>query len=199
MTGGGEDWVGAAMADDSMVVELLLGLSRRNGNRSPILPLKWRARQRRSKPAASKNAAARASPNTPLSWSGGTTGSGGGCDGANEESSSRPPPSAPELDRVARSKVNETSEKTAIRRCSRRKRTLAELKNDEAMLLKERKQLKKELAKLRVNFETLRAINENLKRIKIDLVQIQQKPEARHEDKVALPDLNLPFEEDPTL
>ncbi|XP_031106366.1 uncharacterized protein LOC116011011 [Ipomoea triloba] len=208
----GEDWVKAAMEDDSMVVEMLLGLSQTVMNKAAAT-LAWRGRQRRSKPVtvSGKKPAARASPNTPLSWSGGTSGSGGGAavDGGPEESSRSPSGSKPA--RNARSKVNETDEKTATKR-SRKKKTLAELKQDEAMLLKERRQLKKELAKIRVNLETQKATNENLKRMKLDVVPEQQPQSGESivtaasnelqetgegkEDRVELPDLNLPLEDD---
>ncbi|RVX19598.1 hypothetical protein CK203_005138 [Vitis vinifera] len=51
---------------------------------------------------------------------------------------------------------------------SRRKKTFAELKEEEILLLKERTYLKKELATLRVTFKEQRATNESLKRMKID-------------------------------
>ncbi|XP_019196785.1 PREDICTED: uncharacterized protein LOC109190653 [Ipomoea nil] len=210
----GEDWVEAAMEDDSMVVEMLLGLSQTAKNKAAST-LAWRVRQRRSKPVtvSAKKPAERASPNTPLSWSGGTSGSGGvggAVDGGPEEESSRPP-SGSKPARNARSKVNETNEKTTTKK-SRKKKTLAELKQEEVMLLKERRKLKKELAKIRVNLETQKATNENLKRVKVDLVPEQQPQSGESivtaasnevqetgeggEDRVELPDLNLPLEDD---
>lgn len=95
----------AAMEDDSMVVEMLLGLSQTTAESKAALPLEWRVRQRRSKPVtvSAKKAAPRDSPNTPLSWSGGTSGSGGAVDGGPEESSR--PPSGSKPARSARSKV----------------------------------------------------------------------------------------------
>ncbi|XP_019196896.1 PREDICTED: uncharacterized protein LOC109190738 [Ipomoea nil] len=107
--------------------------------------------------------------------------------------------------------VNETNEKTTTKK-SRKKKTLAELKQEEVMLLKERRKLKKELAKIRVNLETQKATNENLKRVKVDLVPEQQPQSGESivtaasnevqetgeggEDRVELPDLNLPLEDD---
>ncbi|GER39320.1 methionyl-tRNA formyltransferase [Striga asiatica] len=64
--------------------------------------------------------------------------------------------------------VNGDSERLASRR-TKKKKTLAELKDDESTLLKERRQLKRQLAALRLSFEKQRASNENLKRIKIEL------------------------------
>ncbi|PSR89344.1 Major facilitator superfamily domain-containing protein [Actinidia chinensis var. chinensis] len=47
--------------------------------------------------------------------------------------------------------------------------TLAELKEEEILLVKERRDLKRELARLRVTLENQRATNERLKRLKRDL------------------------------
>ncbi|CAA0824411.1 Unknown protein [Striga hermonthica] len=60
------------------------------------------------------------------------------------------------------------SERLASKR-TRKKKTVAELKDDESTLLKERRQLKRQLAALRLSLEKQRASNENLKRIKIGL------------------------------
>ncbi|XP_057464983.1 uncharacterized protein LOC130754754 [Actinidia eriantha] len=157
-----EDWVKAAMTDDSVVVELLVRLhhappTKRDSHLAP--PLEWTVRQRRSKPLmilTKTKPTPRASPTTPLSWSGGAT----SVDGSEE--SSLPPPSA------ARSKVTATSGATTSKR-TKKKKTLAELKEDETLLLKERRHLKRELATLQVTLEKQRATNENLKRLKLDL------------------------------
>lgn len=87
------DWVAAAMTDDQMVAELLIRLkhagtvvSENPGANLP--PLQWGIRQRRSRSSRfggrgvlvslKKDVdSVRASPKTPLSWSGGS-GSGGG-------------------------------------------------------------------------------------------------------------------------
>ncbi|XP_019167466.1 PREDICTED: uncharacterized protein LOC109163169 [Ipomoea nil] len=193
-----DEWVKAAMLDDSMVVELLLGLNHPSARPNPAaaFPLDWSVRQRRSKPVTvrPKKAATRDSPTTPLSWSGATSVScGGAVDGGPEESSyPNPPPPSSKASGKARSKLNETKEKSTTKR-SRRKKTLAELKEDEAMLLRERRLLKKELAMLRANLDKQRATNENLKRMKLDL-QSQPGSERDLEIGIALPDLNLPLE-----
>lgn len=107
-----EEWVKAAIMDDSLVAELLLGLNQGNPSPSPFpskskktgSPLEWTVRQRRSKPVSvnAKKSAPRASPTTPLSWSGATSvscggggGSGGAVDGGCEESSGSPPSKTP--------------------------------------------------------------------------------------------------------
>ncbi|XP_057968234.1 uncharacterized protein LOC131157844 [Malania oleifera] len=182
----GEDWVKDALEDDSMVAELLMRLKvglpplasapppRRT---SPALRLHWSVRQPRSKPAGLRlteskkengnNAdVRRASPTTPLSWSATTSASGGG-----SVTSSRPDrPSA----NAARSKVAAVTETTPTKR-PRRKKTLAELKEEESLLSRERKELKHELAALRLTVERERATNECLKRMKIDLLPLTTK------------------------
>lgn len=87
-----------AMSDDSLVAEALLRLRhsepKTSVDASP-LKLKWSVRQRRSK----KGDQTRASPTTPLSWSGATSLSGGGGSGGGattvEESSAAVKPSEP--------------------------------------------------------------------------------------------------------
>ncbi|PIN05977.1 hypothetical protein CDL12_21477 [Handroanthus impetiginosus] len=177
MSGADEDWVKAAMTDDAMVVELLVRLHRtpppRPRSLKPaVLPLEWSVRQRRSKSVSVSNnpkkPAHRGSPTTPLSWSGATSFSGGsaGAGGVGSEESSRPIPL--KLSTTTRSKVTADCEKIISKR-SRKKKTLAELKDEENLLLKERRELKREVAALRVNLERERANNENLKRMKIEL------------------------------
>ncbi|CAI9766155.1 unnamed protein product [Fraxinus pennsylvanica] len=170
---GDEEWIKKAMADDTMVVELLVRLNKCQSTPPPPFPppspLKWSVRQRRSKPVAVdnvKNPAPRASPTTPLSWSGATCLSGGAIDGCPEESSRSP--ALPKLSNSSRSKINGTSEQSNKKR-SRKKKTLAELKDEENLLRKERRELKMEVAALRVNLEKQRATNESLKRMKIEL------------------------------
>ncbi|MCD7464885.1 hypothetical protein HAX54_000145 [Datura stramonium] len=175
-----EEWLNAAIMDDTVVAELLLRLSRVNPSPSKSkktgLPLEWTVRQRRSRPVSvnAKKQAPRASPTTPLSWSGATSvscggggGSGGAVDGGYEESSEPPPSKTPSS---TRSKVNGTSDATnaTTSKRSRKKKTLAELKEEEILLIKERKQLKKELALVRINLEKQRDTNQNLKRMKLD-------------------------------
>lgn len=68
------DWVNFAMADDSIVADLLLRLNRRQPQ--PSLQLHWTVRQRRSRSLpkhAAKPESTRISPTTPLSWNGATS------------------------------------------------------------------------------------------------------------------------------
>lgn len=116
----------------------------------------------------------RASPTTPLSWSTGGCGSGGGGDGVSicggdgyEDSSKlvrQRPTSAASLRSI---KVNGTSEPNNRR--ARKKKTFAELKEEESLMLKERFHLKKELATLRRSWEEEKARNNQLKRIKMQV------------------------------
>ncbi|XP_022721159.1 uncharacterized protein LOC111278794 [Durio zibethinus] len=166
-----EEWVKEAMTDVMLVAEALMNLvqvelpppppkqSAKNNSASPALQLEWSVRQRRSKQALRKKGEpARASPSTPLSWSGGTSVSGsGGPDGSEESSRPLKP-----VDN-ARSKVAATNETTPPLR-SRRKKTLSELKEEMSSHLKENKSLKNELEMVKIKFENLRTTNETLSR-----------------------------------
>ncbi|KAM1331159.1 hypothetical protein ACFX13_044464 [Malus domestica] len=178
-----DEWTRAAMTDDVLVVELLLRLKQAQaaGPSSPmsqsLLTLRWGVRMLRSKAASSgsrfdggvshqrrsgKNGAdstTRCSPTTPLSWSGGTGSPSATADGFEESS-------------CPRSKGNATYESTSTTtgtKRARRKKTYAELKEEESSLLKERTYLEKEIATLQTAFKEQRAKNDNFKRIKIDL------------------------------
>ncbi|XP_050382073.1 uncharacterized protein LOC126799010 [Argentina anserina] len=177
-----DDWVKHAMNDDVAVVSVLLDI-RHSEPPPPLfrgapraLKLEWSVRQRRSKhvprtqsdvgdvrkkkknkKVEEEEELTRASPTTPLSFSGATSVSGG----ASEESCK---PAKPTY--AARSKVTVTS-CTTISKRPRKRKTLVQLKEEESLLLKERRNLKKELLTLRLNVEKQRATNENLKRIKL--------------------------------
>ncbi|GAV70923.1 hypothetical protein CFOL_v3_14421 [Cephalotus follicularis] len=167
-----EEWVKVAMTDDMVVVEMLLQLHRADPpppppQPSPPLQLEWSVRQRRSKQVPKKKGEpTRASPTTPLSWSGATSGSGGAADGFEDSSF---PAKAMES---SRSKIVVTSETPSTKR-SRKKKTLGELKEEESLLLKERRDLKNELATFRRTVEKLRTTNESLKRMKLDMLSLQ--------------------------
>lgn len=186
-----EEWVKAAMTDDLAVAELLMRLNHQpksppimKVDGTPALSLEWTVRQPRSKPPVlrivgeqKKGESSRASPTTPLSWSGATSVSGGGGGGGAAdgfEESSR----LVKVSDGARSKVIATSETTTTKR-SRKKKTLPELREQESLLLKERKRLRNELATLRITVEKERAANESLKRMKFDVQeQLAAKPLA---------------------
>ncbi|XP_027904971.1 uncharacterized protein LOC114164477 [Vigna unguiculata] len=166
-----DDWVRAAMTDETVVVQLLLRLkqtvSTKSHHHRP--PLSWGVKQPRSRSrltaAVSRCDAAlstRCSPTTPLSWSSAASPSAT-ADGYEDSSRQH---------HAARSKATATSGYTgnsaSTKRC-RRKKTFAELKEEESSLLKERIYLKKEIATINANFEAERAKNESLKRMKLDI------------------------------
>ncbi|TKY74767.1 hypothetical protein E2542_SST03530 [Spatholobus suberectus] len=163
-----DEWVKEAMTNDTVVVELLLRLKQTVSAKSQLLPLSWGVKQPRSRSrltsAVSRCDGAvstRCSPTTPLSWSGGASPSAT-ADGYEDSSRHH---------HAARSKATATSGYTgnsaSTKRC-RRKKTFAELKEEESSLLKERIYLKKEIATINANFEAQRAKNESLKRMKLD-------------------------------
>ncbi|KAK3012315.1 hypothetical protein RJ639_012615 [Escallonia herrerae] len=87
-----DDWITAALHDDTVVVELLLRLKQSCSESSyptnPLPPLRWGHRQPRrprSKSAKKDGEPTGFSPTTPLSWSGGGSSASDGC-----EESSRP-------------------------------------------------------------------------------------------------------------
>lgn len=91
-----DEWVATALTDDQMVVELLLrlkhaGTVESDNNPAANLPLlRWGFRQRRSRPSRlgvggflkKETDSARASPMTPLCWSGGSGSGGSTCPSA---------------------------------------------------------------------------------------------------------------------
>ncbi|KAI5355177.1 hypothetical protein L3X38_008072 [Prunus dulcis] len=179
-----DEWMRAAMTDDMLVVELLVRLKQSqtaaSSSSSPLLesiPLRWGIRLPRSKSASSASrfdgvvsrqrniskhgtdSATRCSPTTPLSWSGGTGSPSPTADGFEESSCPRSKGTAT---------YESTSTTTATKR-ARRKKTFAELKEEESSLLKEKTFLEKEIATLQATCKQQRAKNENFKRIKLDL------------------------------
>ncbi|KAK8660703.1 hypothetical protein V6N13_051618 [Hibiscus sabdariffa] len=195
-----DGWVQAAITDDNVVVELLLRLKQQAqaAPKSALPALKWGMRQRRSRPALFRfdakrdgdfNAGARGSPTTPLCWSGGSSGSGSdsspsAADGF-EETSAHVLRSPPRSKGSASSETNRASTKRL-----RKKKTFAELKEEENILLKERVHLKEEIASTRVTCEEHRATNDNLKRIRLDLNLVDTEKKSNLIDNE--PDLRAP-------
>ncbi|KAJ0007469.1 hypothetical protein Pint_30262 [Pistacia integerrima] len=62
---------------------------------------------------------------------------------------------------------------TSTPKRSRKKKTLAELREEESFLLKEERSLKNQLATLRLTLEKQRTRNESLKRMKLDILSHQ--------------------------
>ncbi|XP_028799082.1 uncharacterized protein LOC114754483 isoform X2 [Neltuma alba] len=150
-----DEWIGAAMTNDMVVVELLIHL--RQSQAAPksrpltaaAAPLSWGLKQPRSRLAPRwKDAdSTRCSPTTPLSWSGAASPSitADGC-----EESSRPSLVSQQASR-SKASASATSACTGNSASTKRCR-----KN-------------KELATLSATFNEQRARNESLKRIKFDL------------------------------
>ncbi|XP_074287078.1 uncharacterized protein LOC141612243 [Silene latifolia] len=177
-----EWWLRAAISDVAIVADILLRLKDSSypcPSPSSFLQPSWGVRQPRSKPSSSSslppeknnNTDTRRSPTTPLSWS--------------EDSSSLnfiPPPSDP-----IRSKISAASDTpTTSSKRPKRKKTFAELREEEASLLKERIYLNKEMATLRMTLEEQRSMNVNLKRIKLDMqtetgINLEAKPNTEED------------------
>ncbi|PON91588.1 hypothetical protein TorRG33x02_126270 [Trema orientale] len=179
-----DDWMRAAMSDDTLVVELLVRLKHSQAAsrlKSPpppppqtqMLPLTWSVRLPRSRAlrcdgGAKQADSTRCSPTTPLSWSGAASPSAATADGFEE--SSRPSNCSPSHSRSKGTATNnELGSNTSTSKRSRRKKTFNELKEEENSLLKERVYLNKELAKLKATYKEQSSTNEGLKRMKLEL------------------------------
>ncbi|KAL4584595.1 hypothetical protein LXL04_009199 [Taraxacum kok-saghyz] len=210
-----DDWVPAAMKDGDLVAEVLVRLRlakpppslQPSKRRRPSPPQSWTIHQRRSRtqpvlPAPNKSEAPRASPSTPLSWSGGATSiSGGGPPIVDAVDSTQPNHNRSD---TSRSKVMPRGETTPTKR-PRKKKTLAALKEEEILLIEEQNHLKMKLATVHANCEKQRKQNESLKKMKLDIkvdTQEERLSEFRcdgfeeQNDKIVLPDLNIPVGED---
>ncbi|CAH8356251.1 unnamed protein product [Eruca vesicaria subsp. sativa] len=196
-----ENWTCVAMSDDSLVADALLQLRHseppKKSDASPI-KLKWSVRQRRSR----KGDQTRASPTTPLSLNGSTSLSGGvGGGGVTtveglEESSATVKPSETIRSKVSQTGAITTTTTTLFKR-SRKKKTLAELKDEEVMLLKESKGLKNELARMRNLVEEQRTRNNALKKMKAESQSaLSCKRAFQQGSSFLLPDLNMPLDTD---
>ncbi|KVH90267.1 uncharacterized protein LOC112521643 [Cynara cardunculus var. scolymus] len=222
-----EYWLEAALTNDTLVAEFLLRLKQSSSSdslhapppppssiTSLLPPPGWGHRKNRSKSTPSTTIVIakdqRGSPTTHLSWSGASTSDG-------YEESSRPS----DLSSGGRSiKANEGASTSGYNKSLKRK-SFAELKEEEGSLLKERMHINKELASMRSNLHQQMATSENLKRIKINYdenprnvhepapvlanqsVQIPCRVEAESkalEKGFVLPDLNMmPNEDDVTM
>lgn len=208
-----EKWVTAAMTNDAMVAELLIRMKQSSSLDSSatdvvLLPtVRWGHRKSRSRPSAiATTTAATAtglrkehqsgSPTTPLYWS-----SGGGAstsDGYDE--SSRPS----DLSSGGRSTKgglgNEgASATTSSYKKSRKRKSFAELKEEEDFLLKEKLHLNRELESMRLTMNKQIATSHNLKKFKINFQQIPKTEmeksatilENQQDKGFFLPDLNM--------
>ncbi|KAJ6424251.1 hypothetical protein OIU84_025103 [Salix udensis] len=181
-----DEWVHVAFNDDTLVVELLLNLSqpeqppppprRRRRRRFAgdlakegavlALSVDWSVRQRRS---SSRQVMMTRSKKAVVVLG----------DGFDEATTSASLPA--KLIATSRSKrclkrVAVTRETPAIKR-SRKKKKLVDLREEEILLLKEKRHLKNKLATFQASLEKERVRNERLKRMKFDLLS-QHRPEV---------------------
>ncbi|KAI3761493.1 hypothetical protein L1987_51910 [Smallanthus sonchifolius] len=189
-----DDWVTDAMAAEILVKLRAATLPLPSKRGIPAPPQSWTIHQRRSRtqplhPASNKLEEPRASPTTPLSWTGAT-------------------PTQPNHNRsdIPRSKVTPPRGTTTKR--PRKKKTLAALKREEVVLMEEQDNLKRKLEALQANREKQIKENVRLSKIKLDILvepQGERPREMRNNhfevvdernDRIVLPDLNVPFRED---
>ncbi|KFK32588.1 hypothetical protein AALP_AA6G262900 [Arabis alpina] len=180
-----EEWVTAALTDDQMVVELLLrlkhgGTVKSEDNQSANLPpLRWGIRQRRSRPSRlgigigfmkKETDSDRASPMTPLCWSGGS-GSGGSSAATADcfEDTSRQSTCSTSTGSGSKALhgANEITS-SCSKRSNKKKKTFLELKDAEKLQLKERFDLEQKIANVQATYEERSAKNKGLKRIKLE-------------------------------
>ncbi|KAH9625289.1 hypothetical protein KSS87_009047 [Heliosperma pusillum] len=200
-----ERWLRAAVLDDKLVADLLLQLKHPSSSSSPSftsmfsvlrnsIPPSWGLRQPRSTSSSlsekrrhvdvdadADGLTPRRSPTTPLSFTNTSP-----SQDSSEVNLCRLP-----SDRF-RSKISAVSDTPATSsKRSRKKKTFAQLKEEESSLLNERIYLKKELTTLRATLNEQRSVNENLKRIKLDLqVESGVKPESNYDAKELNTSLN---------
>ncbi|XP_077238031.1 uncharacterized protein LOC143879497 [Tasmannia lanceolata] len=202
-----EAWLRAAMSDDSLAAEMLIRLSQPVAAAPAVAPLRWGLRQPRSKQItrsvtveAKNEEVRRASPTTPLSFSGGGTSPSGGYGCVESSRSGKRPAYVDGASKVVASEVN--TFRLSNRR-TRKKKTFAELKEEENLLMMEKMELNEELESMQIAFKELRDKNESLKKLKLSLQpQSDSSCETLKADIVTskalfmLPDLNLPVEDD---
>ncbi|KAL5074394.1 hypothetical protein RYX36_013378 [Vicia faba] len=164
-----DDWSRAAMKDDSILVEFLMQLKHGGKTKSQPVMFTWGNKQPRSRSRLTASVSrcdrafsTRCSPTTPLSWSGGASPS---VTADGYEDSSRC-----QNHHAVRSKATATSGYTSNsasnKRC-RKKKSFAELKEEESSLIKEKIYLEREIATKNANFVVMRTTNESLKRMKL--------------------------------
>ncbi|XP_010429517.1 PREDICTED: uncharacterized protein LOC104713987 isoform X2 [Camelina sativa] len=179
-----DEWVETALTDDVMLVELLLRLKHagtvKSDNHAVNLPeLRWGIRQRRSRPSRlgvnvggvggylkkeTDSGSARASPMTPLCWSGGS-GSGGSTSPSTATADGFEDTSRLASCSTSGSKAVNEFTSSCFRRSKKKKKTFFELKDAEHLHLKERLDLEK-IANVQATYFERNAKNQSLKRIK---------------------------------
>ncbi|KAF8080211.1 hypothetical protein N665_0965s0012 [Sinapis alba] len=168
-----DEWVTAALTDNAVVVELLLRLKHAGTVESANLPLlRWGSRQPRSRLGVGgllkkETDSARASPMTPLCWSGGSGSGGSSCPTADGfEDTSRQSTCSTSTGYGSKG-VHVTNEITSYKR-SKKQKIFLDLKSAENLQLKERLDLQKKIANVQATYEKRSAKNQSLKRIKLE-------------------------------
>ncbi|KVH96498.1 uncharacterized protein LOC112527793 isoform X1 [Cynara cardunculus var. scolymus] len=223
-----DDWLTAALTNDAMVVELLIRMKQPSSldSSSPtttstalLPPIRWGHHKSRSKPfpITTTNAAAAAaasgfgkeqqsgSPTTPLYWRGGDGGGGGVSTSDGYEESSRPSDLS-SGGRSIKGGLGNEGATTSTYKKSRKRKSFAELKEEEDFLMKERLHLNRELESMRVTMNKQIVTSQNLRKLKIEktseMLDNEPQPRAQkpyvvepeiegHENGFVLPDLNM--------
>ncbi|CAH8335727.1 unnamed protein product [Eruca vesicaria subsp. sativa] len=168
-----DEWVTAALTEDTVVVELLLRLKHAVTVNRPLL--RWGSRKPRSRLGVGvggslkkEKDSARASPMTPLCWSGGS-GSGSGSGGSSAdgfEDTSRQSTCSTSTGYGSKA-LHVTNEITSYKR-SKKQKVFVDLKYAENLQLKERLYLQKSIANVQATYEKRSAKNQSLKRMKLE-------------------------------
>lgn len=174
-----DEWVTSALTDDAVVVELLLRLKRAGTVESAnLLPLlRWGSRKPRSRLGVGvggvggllkkETDSARASPMTPLCWSGGSGSGGSSCPTADGfEDTSRQSTCSTSTGYGSKA-VHATNEITSCKR-SKKQKIFLDLKSEVNLQLKERLDLEKNITNVRATYEKRSAKNQSLKRMKLE-------------------------------
>ncbi|KAI3691002.1 hypothetical protein L2E82_49216 [Cichorium intybus] len=208
-----EKWVTAAMTNDAVVAELLIRMKQSSSLDSSatdtaLLPtVRWGHRKSRSKPSAiattTTNAATASglrkehlsgSPTTPLYWS-----SGGGASTSDGYDESSRPSDLSSGGRSTKGGLGNEGATTSSYKKSRKRKSFAELKEEEDFLLKEKLHLNRELESMRLTMNKQIATSQNLKNFKVNFnqnpkIEIEKNPkmiEDEQEKGFFLPDLNM--------
>ncbi|CAI9259860.1 unnamed protein product [Lactuca saligna] len=200
-----EHWVTAAMTNDAMVAELLIRMRQSSSLDSsaintPLLPtVRWGHRKSRSKPSAITTAVNASglrkeqlsgSPTTPLYWSSGGGGSGGGASTSDGYDESSRPSDLSSGGRSTKGGLGNEGATTSSYKKSKKRKSFAELKEEEDFLLKEKLHLNRELESMRLTMNKQIATSQKLKKFKINFHQSPKK-EDKQEKGFVLPDLNM--------
>ncbi|CAN7060484.1 hypothetical protein BRARA_D01535 [Brassica rapa] len=169
-----DEWVTAALTEDAVVVELLLRLKHAGTVESAanIPLLRWGSRKPRSRLGVGgvlkkETDSARASPMTPLCWSGGSGSGGSSCPSADGfEDASRQSTCSTSTGYGSKA-LHVTNEISSYKR-SKKQKIFLDLKDAENFQLKERLNLQKNIANVQATYKKRSAKNQSLKRMKLE-------------------------------